>query len=41
MTAEYCLVEGTGLMVAHFDEPLRVLPEAPVSCPQPNGLRRA
>ncbi|MGZ6645785.1 MAG: glycosyl hydrolase family 65 protein [Solirubrobacteraceae bacterium] len=37
----YRLVEGTGLMVHHFDEPLRLLPDAPVSCPEPDELRRA
>ena len=37
----YRLVEGTGLMVHHFDEPLRLAPGAPVSCPQPDELRRA
>ena len=47
MTADYRLVEGTGLMVAHFDEPLRVLPEAPglgarspTSCGAPRGRWR-
>lgn len=28
-------------LVTHFDEPLRLLPEAPVSCPEPAELPRA
>jgi alpha,alpha-trehalose phosphorylase len=37
----YRLVEGRGLVIGHFDEPLRLLPDEPVSCPQPDELRRA
>jgi hypothetical protein len=28
-------------MVHHFDEPLRLLPDAPASCREPAELRRA
>jgi hypothetical protein len=27
--------------IGHFDERLRLLPDEPVSCPQPDELRRA
>ena len=37
----YRLVEGTGLMVHHLGEPLRLAPDDPVSCPQPGEMRRA
>ena len=37
----YRLVEGSGLMVHHFDAPLRLAPGAPVSGPQRDELRRA
>jgi hypothetical protein len=36
----YRLVDGTGLMVHHFDEPLRLAPGAPVSRSQPDQLLR-
>jgi alpha,alpha-trehalose phosphorylase len=37
----YRLVEGRGLMVHHFDEPLRLVPGAPVSRARPSELPRA
>jgi alpha,alpha-trehalose phosphorylase len=37
----YRLVEGRGLVIGHFDERLRLLPDEPVSCSQPDELRRA
>jgi alpha,alpha-trehalose phosphorylase len=37
----YRLVEGSGLVVGHLDERLRLLPGAPVACAQPGEIRRA
>jgi alpha,alpha-trehalose phosphorylase len=37
----YRLIEGRGLMVHHFDEPLRLLPGAAVSCLPREELPRA
>ena len=35
------LVESRGILIEHFGERVRLLPGAPVSCPQPDELRRA